>query len=95
MKTEGRLTRCALKGLLGDTVFAVLCGCGHNIRKILAHLRALLAASGITTSASSMSTLKFKRYFEPKIGYDPYIEGNFPILLMISASYSYALFNLG
>jgi len=27
----------------GDTLFAVLCGCGHNIRKILSHLRAWLA----------------------------------------------------
>lgn len=44
MKTEGRLARCGLKGLLGDAVFAVLCGCGHNVRKTLAHLRALLAA---------------------------------------------------
>jgi IS5 family transposase len=44
MKFEGRLARCGLKGTLGDAVFAVLCGCGHNIRKTLAHLRALLAA---------------------------------------------------
>ena len=44
MKTDGRLARCALKGTLGDAVFAVLCGCGHNIRKILTHLRALLRA---------------------------------------------------
>ena len=44
MKTDGRLARCALKGTLGDALHAVLCGCGHNIRKILAHLRALLAA---------------------------------------------------
>ncbi|QDJ07674.1 Transposase [Roseomonas mucosa] len=44
MKTDGRLARCALKGTIGDAVYAVLCGCGHNIRKILAHLRALLAA---------------------------------------------------
>jgi transposase, IS5 family len=44
MKSDGRLARCGLKGLLGDAVFAVLCGCGHNIRKLLAHLRALLAA---------------------------------------------------
>jgi transposase, IS5 family len=44
MKSDGRLARCGLKGLLGDAVFAVLCGCGHNIRKTLAHLRALLAA---------------------------------------------------
>ena len=44
MKSDGRLARCALKGTIGDALFAVLCGCGHNIRKILAHLRALLLA---------------------------------------------------
>ncbi|MHB0722165.1 IS5 family transposase [Roseomonas mucosa] len=44
MKADGRLARCALKGTTGDALFAVLCGCGHNIRKILAHLRALLLA---------------------------------------------------
>jgi IS5 family transposase len=44
MKTDGRLARCFLKGTFGDAIFAVLCGCGHNLRKILAHLRALLAA---------------------------------------------------
>ena len=43
MKTDGRLSRCLLKGTFGDAIFAVLCACGHNIRKILAHLRALLA----------------------------------------------------
>jgi len=43
MKTDGRPSRCFLKGTLGDAIFAVLCGCGHNIRKILAHLRAVLA----------------------------------------------------
>jgi len=43
MKTDGRLSRCPLKGTTGDAIFAILCGCGHNIRKILAHLRALLA----------------------------------------------------
>lgn len=41
MKTDGRLARCPLKGLIGDALFAVLCACGHNIRKILAHLRAI------------------------------------------------------
>jgi IS5 family transposase len=44
MKTDGRLTRCPLKGTVGDAIFAVLCACGHNIRKILAHLRAWLAS---------------------------------------------------
>ena len=43
MKTDGRLSRSPLKGTLGDALFAVLCGCGHNIRKILAYLRAFLA----------------------------------------------------
>ncbi len=41
MKADGRLARCPLKGRIGDAVFAVLCACGHNIRKILAHLRTL------------------------------------------------------
>ena len=44
MKSDGRLSRCPLKGTFGDAIFAVLCGCGHNIRKILTHIRALLAA---------------------------------------------------
>ena len=44
MKSDGRLARCALKGTIGDALYAVLCGGGHNIRKILAYLRALLAA---------------------------------------------------
>ena len=42
MKMDGRLARCPLKGAAGDAIFAVLCGCGHNIRKLLAYLRALL-----------------------------------------------------
>ena len=42
MKNDGRLTRCPLKGTEGDARFAVLCGCGHNIRMILRHLRAAL-----------------------------------------------------
>ncbi len=42
MKNDGRLTRCPLKGTQGDALFAVLCGCGHNIRMILRHLRAVL-----------------------------------------------------
>lgn len=42
MKNDGRLTRCPLKGTEGDALFAVLCGCGHNIRMILRHLREVL-----------------------------------------------------
>ena len=40
MKTDGRPSRCPLKGTIG----AVLCACGHNIRKTLAHLKAWLAS---------------------------------------------------
>jgi IS5 family transposase len=43
MKTDGRLLRCPLTDTFGDTLFAVLCGCGHNICKTLGHLRALFA----------------------------------------------------
>jgi IS5 family transposase len=42
MKTDGRLKRSTLKGTEGDALFAVLCGCGHNIRMILKHLREFL-----------------------------------------------------
>ena len=39
MKNDGRLRRSTLKGTPGrDALFAVLCGCGHNIRMILRHL---------------------------------------------------------
>ena len=35
MKTDGRLARNPLKAALGDTLHAVLCGAGHNIRLLL------------------------------------------------------------
>lgn len=44
MKTDGLLARNWLKGSDGDAIHAVLCGAGHNIRLILAHLRVLLLA---------------------------------------------------
>ena len=43
MKTDDRQSRSALKGTIGGALFAVPCGCGRNIRKILVYLRALLA----------------------------------------------------
>jgi IS5 family transposase len=60
MKADGRLSRCTLKGTIGDALFAVLCGCGHNIRKILAHLRALLALilATILIAISQITALK-------------------------------------
>jgi IS5 family transposase len=41
MKADDRLSRCPLKGAIGNAV-GVLNACGHNIRKILAYLRAFL-----------------------------------------------------
>jgi transposase, IS5 family len=44
MKADGLLDRNWLKGALGDAMHAVLCGAGHNLRMILAHLRVPLRA---------------------------------------------------
>jgi IS5 family transposase len=38
-KADGKLGRNWLKGVLGDAQNAILCAAGHNLRKILAHLR--------------------------------------------------------
>jgi IS5 family transposase len=51
MKSDGRPARCAPKGTIADALFAVLCDCGHNIRRILAHPRALLRAVVATIPA--------------------------------------------
>jgi IS5 family transposase len=39
MKVDGLLGRNFLKGMKGDAINAVLCGAGHNLRKILARIR--------------------------------------------------------
>lgn len=44
MKSDGLLDRNWLKGALGDAMHAILCGAGHNLRMILAHLRVLYFA---------------------------------------------------
>jgi IS5 family transposase len=44
MKSDGLLDRNWLKGALGDAMHALLCGAGHNLRMILAHLRVLYCA---------------------------------------------------
>ena len=44
MKSDGLLDRNWLKGALGDAMHAVMCGAGHNLRMILAHLRVRLLA---------------------------------------------------
>jgi transposase, IS5 family len=44
MKTDGLVLRNWLRGSDGDAIHAVLCGAGHNLTLILAHLRVLLLA---------------------------------------------------
>ncbi len=44
MKTEGWLSRCRLKGSQGDAINVLLVAAGHNLKKILKHLRILLSA---------------------------------------------------
>ena len=48
MKSDGRLARNFLKGMEGEAMNALLCGAGHNMRKILKKLRLLCAHLGIT-----------------------------------------------
>ena len=43
MKADGRLGRNFLKGTQGDAMNALLCGAGHNMRKILRRLALLCA----------------------------------------------------
>lgn len=43
MKGDGHLERNFLKGEVGDALNALLCGCGHNLRQILNHLRFFLS----------------------------------------------------
>ena len=66
MKNDGRLTRSTLKGTEGDTVFAVLCGCGHNIRKILNHIRAFCA---LILTALCTAAIAGERCAKPQIVY--------------------------
>ena len=48
MKSDGRLARNFLKGIEGDAMNALLCGAGHNLRKILKKLRLLCVQSAIS-----------------------------------------------
>jgi len=48
MKSDGRLGRNFLKGTHGDAMNALLCGAGHNLRKILRQLALLFARFGLS-----------------------------------------------
>lgn len=67
MKTDRRLARCTLKGTMGDALFAVLCGCGHNIRLILAHLRKVMAATLEFLLGAFATIIRRRRQPKPQI----------------------------
>lgn len=48
LKSDGRLARNFLKGVEGDAMNALLCGAGHNMRKIIRKLRLFYALCGFT-----------------------------------------------
>jgi transposase, IS5 family len=47
MKSEGKLRRNYLKGTLGDTLNALLCAIGHNMRMIWRKIRSLFVLIGV------------------------------------------------
>lgn len=63
LKADGLLGRNFLKGMKGDAINAVLCGAGHNLRKILDRIRLLCldiwrlrrAIEAVQTLATSMA----------------------------------------
>ena len=63
-KADGKLGRNWLKGVRGDAQNAVLCAVGHNLRKILAHLRHLFVLIW-TWCISAIGILK--RPFAPEV----------------------------
>ena len=56
MKMDSRLNRNPLKGALGDALHAVMCGAGHNLRMIMAKLRAPGTQIGATQHSSMAAT---------------------------------------
>lgn len=69
MKADGLLGRNFLKGALGDMQNVVLCGAGHNIRKILAHLRAFLC---LLAGEARKAVSALNASLEPQAGPQPF-----------------------
>lgn len=59
MKSDGRFARYSLKGLHGDAIFVVLRRWGHNLGKILRHLRSLFVYL-LAAILKSMQQMKSK-----------------------------------
>jgi IS5 family transposase len=62
MKNDGRLGRNFLKGEDGDAINALLCGAGHNLRKILRQLALLSPHSWLALLRFLLRQVPFRRY---------------------------------
>jgi IS5 family transposase len=63
LKSDGRLARNFLKGQIGDAMNAILCGAGHNLRKMLNTLRLLLVRRKFSFAALLDTGFSFKVVF--------------------------------
>ena len=62
MKNDGRLGRNFLKGEEGDAINALLCGAGHNLRKILRQLALLFPHIGLALLRSLQQQVSLQRH---------------------------------
>lgn len=67
MKSEGKLSRNYLKGIIGDKSNAILCGIGHNLRMILRKLRIFFAQFFYWIKKALFFEEMFMDYFYLKI----------------------------
>ena len=63
LKSDGRLSRNFLKGTEGDAINAILCGAGHNIRKILRQLALFIVLNLIAMRRWHRNSVSASRSF--------------------------------
>ncbi len=75
VKMDGRLGRNPLKSALGDALYAVMCGAGHNLRLILAALRLLCARIGLSMQTVIAALIAASVESQPACGWKPNCSG--------------------
>ena len=61
LKSDGKLRRCFLKGILGDAINVILSACGQNLRKLLKWLNFALIRCGIYSGMRLIQSLLPRR----------------------------------
>ena len=61
LKSDGKLRRCFLKGILGDAMNVILSACGQNLRKLLKWLNFALIRCGIYSGMRLIQALLPRR----------------------------------